>query len=340
MTPRAGSEPALKPRGEIPTSTGRAASAALFRRTRESCPVIRLDAFPPSATTGAAPANAHVFEATLAGFEQEVLLASRDVPVLVDFWATWCGPCKTLTPLLEKLAAEYHGAFRLAKVDVDKEQQLAGYFQIRSVPTVMLVKGGQIVDGFPGALPEGQLKAFLAQHGITPKAAEAAADEAVDAPPIDPEAEVVRLRHAVAEHPDDDTLKLDLVLALLKVGAAKEAEGLLDGLPANLATDDRAVKARARLGFAALLGDAPPAAVLEQALATNPDDLRARHLLGARYIVEGDSEAGLAQFLEMLKRDRGFEDGLPKKALIDAFRVVEDEDLVGAYRRRMASVLF
>jgi putative thioredoxin len=158
--------------------------------------------------------------------------------------------------------------------------------------------------------------------------------------PVDPEAEVIRLRHAVADAPDDGALKLDLVLALLKIGGAPEAEKLLDGLPANLATDDRAVKARARLGFAALLKDAPPAAVLEQAIAANPDDLRARHLLGARRIVEGESEAGLVQFLDMLKRDRGFADGLPKKALIDAFRVVDDEDLVGAYRRKMASVLF
>ena len=145
----------------------------------------------------------------------------------------------------------------------------------------------------------------------------------------------MRLRHAVAEKPDDDALKLDLVLALLKIGGAAEAEKLLDALPANLATDERAVKARARLGFASLLKDAPPAAVLEQAIAANPDDLRARHLLGARRIVEGESEAGLA-----LKRNRTYEDGLPKKALIDAFRVVEDEDLVGAYRRKMSSVLF
>jgi len=303
--------------------------------------MIRLDAFgtPPASAPTADAASPHVFDVTLERFEAEVLLKSKDVPVLVDFWATWCGPCKTLGPILEKLAAEYQGAFLLAKVDVDKEQQLAGYFQIRSVPTVMLLKGGQIVDGFPGALPEGQLKQFLAQHGITP-AEPAAPAEAAEAPPVDPEAEVIRLRHAVADAPDDGALKLDLVLALLKVGAASEAEGLLDALPANLATDDRAVKARARLGFAALLKDAPPVAVLEQAIAANPDDLRARHLLGARHLVEGDSDAGLAQFLEMLKRNRGFEDGLPKKALIDAFRVVEDEDLVGAYRRKMASVLF
>ncbi|MGL6290538.1 MAG: thioredoxin [Silanimonas sp.] len=302
---------------------------------------MRLDALGTTPTTpapAAAATSPHTFDATLERFETDVLLRSKDVPVLVDFWATWCGPCKTLTPILEKLVAEFNGAFLLAKVDVDKEQQLAGYFQIRSVPTVMLLKGGQIVDGFPGALPEGQLRQFLAQHGITPAAA--AEPETVEAAPIDPETEVIRLRHAVADAPGDDALKLDLALALLKVGAAAEAEGLLDGLPANLATDDRAVKARARLGFAALLKDAPPAVVLEQAIAANPDDLRARHLLGARCLVEGESEAGLAQFLEMLKRNRGYEDGLPKKALIDAFRVVDDEDLVGTYRRKMASVLF
>ena len=304
--------------------------------------MIRLDAFGTKPATAPSPDTGshgpHVFDATLAGFEQNVLLASKDTPVLVDFWATWCGPCKTLTPILEKLAADYGGAFRLAKVDVDREQQLAGYFQIRSVPTVMLVKGGQIVDGFPGALPEGQLREFLKTHGIVP--AEAVEATAPEPAALDPETEAVRLRHAVADAPDDDALKLDLALALLKVGASSEAETLLDALPAKLATDDRAVKARARLGFAALLKNAPPAAVLEQAIAANPGDLRARHLLGARYLVEGDSEAGLAQFLAMLQHDRDYEDGLPKKTLIDAFRVIEDEDLVGRYRRKMASVLF
>ena len=282
---------------------------------------------------------AHVFDASLPSFEQDVLLKSKEVPVLVDFWATWCGPCKTLGPVLEKLAVEFNGGFLLAKVDVDQEQQLAGYFQIKSVPTVMLVKDGQIVDGFPGALPEGQLRQFLAHHGVVPRETveEAAPAEAA---PLDPHAEVVRLRAAVHAEPDQDGLKLDLALALLRTGAVAEAEKLLDALPANLAQDDRALRGRARLGFAALLKDAPPAQVLQAAIAADPADLHARHLLGARAIVEGDAEAGLEQFLEMLRRDRNFADGLPRKALIDAFRVVEDEDLVGTYRRRMASVLF
>jgi len=301
--------------------------------------MIHLDGREPPAPP--ASSVAHVFDATLATFEQDVLLKSNDVPVLVDFWAPWCGPCKTLGPMLEKLAAEFRGGFLLAKVDVDQEQQLAGHFQIRSVPTVILVKDGQIADGFPGVLPEGQLREFLARHGVLPAdpADDLGAAEA-DAAPPDPEAEVVRLRRAVVEKPDDDALKLDLVLAVLKVGGASEAETLLDALPANLATDDRAVKARARLGFAALLTDAPPSAVLEQAIAADPADLRARHLLGARRLIEGNAEAALDQFLDMLTRDRTYQDSLPKKALIDAFRIIEDDDLVGRYRRRMASILF
>ncbi len=281
----------------------------------------------------------HVFDATTDGFEAEVLQKSVETPVLVDFWAEWCGPCKQLGPVLEKLAAEYNGAFRLAQIDVDKEQQLAAAFQIRSIPTVILVKDGQPVDGFPGALPEGQLREFLKQHGIEPAAAPEAPVAEDSAAPLDPHAEVMRLRKAIEAEPDKAELKLDLALALLQTGATHEAEQLIDVLPANLATDDRTVRARARLGFAALLKDAPPVEVLDAAIAANPDDLRARHLLGVHRIVGGNAEAGLEQFIEMLRRNRGYEDGLPRLALIDAFRIIDDEDLVGRYRRKMSSLL-
>ncbi|KRG69225.1 thioredoxin [Pseudoxanthomonas dokdonensis] len=281
----------------------------------------------------------HVFDATTETFEADVLQKSLQVPVLVDFWATWCGPCKTLGPILEKLAGEYHGAFELAKVDVDKEQQIAAAFQIRSVPTVFLVKDGQIVDGFPGALPEGQLREFLSKHGVLPAAA--ANDEApVEAAPLDPHAEVLRLRAAVEAEPDKDDLKLDLALALLKTGAISEADKLLQALPANLATDERAVRAHARLAFANAVKDAPPVEVLEAAIAADPKDLRARHLLGVQHLVAGRSQAALDQFLEMLRLDRGFEEGLPRKALVDAFLVIEDDALVSNYRRKMSSLLF
>ncbi|MBP6749756.1 MAG: thioredoxin [Xanthomonadaceae bacterium] len=283
-------------------------------------------------------AHPPVFDATAERFEADVIQRSLQTPVLIDFWAAWCQPCKIIGPILEKLAAEYNGAFVLAKIDVEAEQELAAAFRIQSIPTVVLVKDGQLTDGFQGALPEGQLREFLKTHGIEP--AQAAEPEAPEVAPVaNPAADAERLRLAIANEPENAELKLQLALALSQLGEAREAESLLDALPANLSTDDRAIRARARLGFAALLKDAPPAAVLEAAVAVDPNDLNARHLLGAHRLVAGDTEAGLEEFLEMLRRDRGFREGLARKSLIDAFNTIEDEDVVGRYRRKMASLL-
>jgi putative thioredoxin len=281
----------------------------------------------------------HVFDVTAERFEADVLQRSLQTPVLIDFWAEWCQPCKVLGPVLEKLAAEFNGAFELAKVDVDAEQELAAAFQVRSIPTVVLVKDGQLVDGFQGALPEGQLRQFLAHHAIAAAAAPEPEPEPEAEAALDPQAEVARIRAAIAAEPDKAELRLDLALALLQTGESGEAEALIDALPANLSTDDRAVRARAKLGFAAVLRDAPSAEALEAALAADPGDLRARHLLGVRHLLAGRDEAALQAFLEMLRRDRTFDDGLPRRSLIDAFRVIDDEDLVGRYRRQMASLL-
>ena len=288
-----------------------------------------------------ADASTHVFDATADRFQTEVLERSLQVPVLVDFWAEWCGPCKQLGPVLEKLARDYNGAFELAKVDVDREQQLAAAFQVRSIPSVFLVKDGQLVDGFPGAMPEGALREFLQSHGIVPAEPTAAAVQAeAEAPEVDPHADVVRLRAEVAAKPDEAALKLDLALALLRAGAHAEAEQMLDALPANLATDDRTESARAHLRLLAVAADAPPADVLEAALVADDGDLRARHLLAVQRILGGRAGDGLEHLIEMLRRDRSYGDGLARRTLIDAFRTVDDAALVSQYRRRMSSLLF
>jgi putative thioredoxin len=289
--------------------------------------------------TDAIPA-AHVFDVEQQTFEAEVLQASLTTPVLVDFWATWCEPCKTLGPMLEKLAAEYNGGFRLGKVDVDKQQELVGMFGIRSVPTVVLVKDGQVLDGFSGALPEGQLREFLSRH-VQPLEA-APADETADVatPQETPEQAIDRLQQAIAAEPVKSELKLDLALALMRTGQTDAAEAALKALPANLAIDARAVRLRSELDLAHALKDAPTLTELQQRVQTDAGDWTARDQLGVRLLLEGDAETGLDQFLVILQKARDWNDGQAKKRLLAAFATLDDAELVGRYRRKMASLLF
>lgn len=280
----------------------------------------------------------HVFDVDQQTFEAEVLQASLTTPILVDFWATWCEPCKTLGPMLEKLAAEFNGAFRLGKVDVDSQQELAGMFGIKSIPTVMLVKDGQVLDGFSGALPEGQLREFLLRH-VQPLEAPAAADDAPVAPEAPAEA-VNRLQQAIAAEPEKPGLKLDLALALMQNGQIEAAEAELGALPANLATDARAVRLRSELDLARSLKDAPALAQLQERLQANAEDWEAHDQLGVRLLLEGDAAGGLDQFLLILQKARDWNDGQGKKRLLAAFATLDDAELVGRYRRRMASMLF
>ncbi|HEU4665288.1 MAG TPA: thioredoxin, partial [Dokdonella sp.] len=181
----------------------------------------------------ATPPSPHVFDATEANFQAEVLDASFDQPILVDLWATWCGPCKVLGPLLEKVVGEFNGAVRLAKIDCDKEQALAASFGVRSIPTVVLIREGQLVDAFTGALPEGAIREFLARH-VQPNEA-MPAEAAPPARQETPEQAIARLQQAIAAEPDKPELKLDLAVAQMQVGNAAAAEAELDTLPANLA---------------------------------------------------------------------------------------------------------
>ncbi len=284
-------------------------------------------------------AASHVFDVTQQGFEAEVLQASMTTPVLVDFWAEWCEPCKTLGPMLEKLAAEYNGAFRLGKVDVEAQQELAGMFGIRSIPTVMLVKDGQVLDGFAGALPESQLREFLSRH-VQPLEAPPEADAIDEAALETPEQAIARLQQAIAAEPDKAELKLELALALMRGGQADAAEAELTALPANLAIDARALRLRSQLDLAHALEGAPSLTELRRRVAANASDWAAHDLLGVRLLLEDDPAAGLDEFLLILKGDREWNDNRAKKRLLAAFATLDDAELVGRYRRKMASLLF
>lgn len=288
----------------------------------------------------AAAPSPYVFDATEANFEAEVIQASFQQPVLVDLWATWCGPCKTLGPLLEKVVDEFNGAVRLAKIDCDKEQALAASFGVRSIPTVVLLREGQLVDGFTGALPESAIREFLSRH-VQPNPAndDAVADEA-PAVQETPEQAIARIQQEIAAEPDKAELKLDLAVAQMQIGNAAAAEAELDALPANLAGDDRAKRLRGQLEFAQALKGAPPAAELAARIERDPSDHAARDLLGVRLLIQGDAAGALDQFLAVLKADRSWNEGQAKQRLITAFSVIDDEDLVGSYRRKMSSLLF
>jgi putative thioredoxin len=226
----------------------------------------------------------------------------------------------------------------LAKVDVDREPALAQHFQIRSVPTVMLVMDGRVVGGFPGALPESEVRRFLAEHGVEPDGPEA--DDQPLPQPADPEVEVARLRAAVAAEPDAPERRLELALALVEAGERAEATALLDELPANLGADRRVTAARARVRFAEVVEQSAPIAELEAALTADDDDHAARYRLGVSLVMTGEAERGLETLLDLLRRARDFQDGLPRKALIDAFHVVGDDDRVRSFRRRMTALLY
>src|SRR6478672_6793146 len=164
-----------------------------------------------------------MIDVTIENFESEVIAASMTQPVLVDFWAPWCGPCKVIGPLLEKLEGDYAGRFKLVKIDSDQEQQLAGAFGIRSIPTCILLMNGQPVDGFMGALPEGKIREFLDKH-VPP--GEVAEPEAIDEeePILDAGAQLEKLQHTVATDPANDDARFEYVKALLLQGREDDAK--------------------------------------------------------------------------------------------------------------------
>jgi len=275
---------------------------------------------------------------TSGSFDETV--KSSTTPILVDFWAEWCAPCRQLMPLLAKLADAYAGKFLLAKVNTEEEQALAAHFGIRSLPTVQLFMSGRPVDQFMGALPESQVREFLERH--LPKPSDgllAQAQGLIAAGDLKRAAAVIA--EAKVKEPDNARIALAEVQLTAARGDIAEAAAQLERLPLELAQDPEVTALRGQLRFAEALIGAPSAAVLQQRLTADPTDSAARYQLAAHRVLAGDYATALEDLLTLMKRDRPYGDDAGRKGMVAIFDLLGGQgELVTRYRAKMMTALY
>lgn len=259
-------------------------------------------------------------DVTAANFETEVLLASQSVPVLVDFWAAWCGPCKSLGPVLEKLEAAYGGRFKLCKINADDEQQLAAAFGIRSLPTCVLLVNGQPVDGFMGAQPEGQVRAFLDKH-LGDDDGQDAEEEVLDPVPDANEADrLERLAQKLAEDPQNNDLRFDYCKHLIAEGLFEEAQTALAPALAQIPMQLR-FDGLNRWLQALVFVDSDPrgqwsVAQFDEHIVQNKRDFDTRYAKAQLLMASGQWPEAMDELLEIIMRDKAWNDEAPRKMMV------------------------
>ncbi len=284
--------------------------------------------------------SAHAVDVDARSFEREVIEASKQVPVVVDFWAPWCGPCRVLKPILEKLAAEYGGRFKLAKVNSDENVELASTFGVRSIPDVVAFRGGQAVSHFLGAQPESQVRAFIEQLLPSPSELEhARALELKDAGDV--AGALAALRKALSLDAANDLARLDLAELLIEQKQLDEAEALLAAMQPDAALEAQAAALVQAIAFARAGSAGPGEAELEALLAANPADLAARLALAQLHAGKRRYREAMDQLLESIRRDKAYRDGAARKQILAIFSLAENQpELVSEYRRKLASALY
>ena len=282
----------------------------------------------------------YIVTLTAANFESVVIDGSFDRPVLVDFWADWCAPCRMLMPILAKLAEEYRGQFILGKLNTEEERALAAQFGIRSLPTIQIFRDGRPVDQFMGALPESQIREFLDRH--LPRASDGLLVQAqgmLAAGELERARDLIEL--ARTEDPDNPRVALADIQIAAAQGQIEEAQAAIDRLPLELAGDPEVVALRGRLLFAAALVGAPAPSDLERRLASEPKDSEARYQLAAHLVMEGNYESALDLLLELVRRDRAYGEDAGRKGMVAVFDLLGGSgDLVALYRARMMNALY
>ncbi len=283
--------------------------------------------------------SAHIVEANEQNFQQTILESSMQQPVLVDFWADWCGPCKSLMPILEKLADEYDGAFKLAKVNSDENQQLAAQAGVRSLPTVMLFDQGRPVDMFNGALPEGEVRAFLEKHDI-----HSAVDQRLPQAEMllqsgDTDGAIELLNQLVAEDGQNGDALLLLARAAVQKGENDSATSLLEQLPDEHARKPEAAQIKGMIHFTREVDASRDFAELAAAVAAGDADSETRYQHALQLCLQGQFEPALEALLKLMLDDREYGDDAARKLLINIFDVLGSDPLVNQYRRRMFALL-
>ena len=283
--------------------------------------------------------STHTVDVSESNFMQEVVEASRRLPVLVDFWAPWCGPCRSLGPILEKLAAEYQGRLRVVKINSDENQALAGQFDVRGIPNVKAVVDGRIVDEFTGALPESAVREFI--DALLPSPAEPLRQEA-QAARARGEADAARklLRQAIRLDPGHEQARLDLVDVLLDAGDLAEARRLLDEFAEQGKDRARIDSLAARLALAQDGAGTADEGALRARIGADGGDLAARLDLAKRLAAKLDYRGALEELLEIVRRDRGFQDDIGRRTLLQIFSLLgPDSDLVREYRGALSRII-
>lgn len=276
---------------------------------------------------------------TLDNFLTDVVEASKTQPVLVDFWAEWCGPCKQLMPVLDRLAEEYAGRFTLAKVNTDEQQALAEQLGVRSLPTVALFKDAKAVDHFVGVVPEAQIRQFLDKH-LPPASNPIAEARELIATGRRSEAATV-LESALAKDPNNIELKCARAELNILGGELEPARRILEEVKSREPNAPAAKRLAAFIEFSDVLRANPDLDALRDALAANPGDLDARHALAVHRLLAADYDAALMDWLDMMRGNRTYKDGLARRSLIMAFELIGNNDpRVAQTRREMARLLF
>ncbi len=284
-------------------------------------------------------ASPYIIDVTAENFQQVVLETSMSRPVLVDFWAEWCNPCKALMPTLAKLADEYQGKFILAKVNTEEQQQLAAHFAIRSIPCVKLFLGGQMADEFLGALPEPEIRSFIDKH--IPRESDGLLAQAEQLlMQGDAETAGSLIQQAAEQDPGSPRVMLANAKYLATIGKLDDAEQQLLAMPKEEQESPEVASMLARIQFDRENADNPPPEELEKRLQENPDDSEALHQLAAYKIMQNEYEPALELLLTLMQKDREYGDDAARKDMLKIFELLGGQgELVKRYRNRMFNLL-